>query len=180
MKKVVSFNELTLGILLIGIMFMIPAYFISPWYMLIINLAMALIEASLFVNSKLKSRDLPARCIRNFGFIEAHIGNVCNDSSDLYSIYRDLVTKAIEERSDILIDTWLIQKRKINKVFENTAQYIDPPILQKLSNLVNKLKYGRKDKRKCYRCVIQIRNLTDLQKTTILNNLNKKINLRKM
>lgn len=156
MNSIISINELALGSFFLFCCFFLSAVLKRSMGLLLFAALILCFIFSLMFNKSWK-RDLPSKCTRNpFGFIEIHIGEECSGMLEFLKICLQTIEVGINEKKNILADTWLIKKSNVEDMLGNSVEVLNPGILQSLSNISNKLKHDRKSKRKSIRFVIHV------------------------
>lgn len=168
-KKVKSINELMYESLFI----LFPIWMISflLFVRYIINLLafqiisliiLVILMIFLVLVNFIWGKELPLQCKRSpYGFVEFHVGKKCKSNAFFFiKNCIELTLIAIGEKRDVLIDTWLISRNNITKHFGDSAEFLEPSLIQKLVNSRNEKKYTGKDNRKSYRCIIHVDKLS--------------------
>ncbi|ATW24184.1 hypothetical protein [Candidatus Formimonas warabiya] len=172
MKKVVSMNELIWGTLFSTVIVMeIIVLFIettlNTFYLFLIMASIILLEwLIIFLILKyVLGKGLPLDSILSpFGFIEPHVGRKCRKNIFYFEkVCLEITIIAIQKKKDILIDSWLISKRNLEKYFGKSVEYFGPTCIQKFVNWINRVTFQRKNRKKCIRCVIHTNALTSEQ-----------------
>lgn len=168
LKKAISTNELLIGGLILSAIPTLVFIFLGFSYIksiLPIIIFLLVIVILMEANKKIWSKELPLESHYNpFGYIEIHVGVECNNSSALFVIGTiETIIKGIDEKKDILFDTWIISENKAKKLFGDAVEVSSPGLLQKISNSLNKRKYDPKNRKKSYRYIVRVDKITDKQ-----------------
>lgn len=183
MRRIISNTEYYLGSLLILSVLAIFAYAInSEVVRYVIGLLYLLLVLKFGSDIFRAGKGLPSKCRRNYqGYIEVHVENDCDKKiENLFRIICEVIEIGKNEQKDVLIDSWLISKKNIEKYLGESVEFVPFSFIQRLSNKMHRIMFKAKrgSNIEPYRCIIKT-SLVSKEQMIRVQNIITQIDLRR-